>query len=225
MAHNMDGWQRGQVDVRCTRRRVWSNQIHRRVFFASKPVAVVLLLLFALCTLSCETLIGADFGKRYKLTVQGQLADGGVNRAEPLKSCQERNCGSFKDNNIEVYCGSCPSEQVCVQNKCTCDPLSCEDLGAECGYRSNGCNRLQYCGACEQLYPNDPPKPIATKTEDVATRRALPRRAKKSKHRGALRNVARSALARPCYRAGSAKVARCARTTNVAGILPSSVRK
>lgn len=120
----------------------------------SRPVVVLALTLVALLTSGCETLIGGDFGQRFKLA----KPDSGVGPGPTLESCGDRNCGSFEADGVTVYCGSCPSEQVCVENKCTCNPQTCQALGAECGYRSNGCNRPQYCGSCERNYPNDPSK-------------------------------------------------------------------
>lgn len=157
MARSAKSYWRGQVRLRyerCSAR-----------LAAMVPGGVFGLLVLALATVSlgCETLIGADFERRFRLARPGELLDGGtVKDFVPLQSCQDNgaSCGSFRDEarGLEVYCGSCPAEQVCIDNKCTCDPVSCGDLGVECGYLSNGCNSLQYCGSCEQLYPNDPTK-------------------------------------------------------------------
>jgi hypothetical protein len=143
------------------RPQTWRRSVWLSARGATDAAGVLLLAVLGVLVLGCQTLIGADFEGDYRVVPPGQLVDGGARNLEaPLKSCENRNCGSFRDEvlNIEVYCGSCSAERICVENKCTCDPVSCEDLGAECGYQSTGCNALQYCGACEQLYPNDPAK-------------------------------------------------------------------
>jgi hypothetical protein len=54
------------------------------------------------------------------------------------------NCGISRT----VDCGTCTAPDVCVDNQCGCDEITCLEAGAECDWILDGCGSLIYCGNC-----------------------------------------------------------------------------
>lgn len=104
----------------------------------------------------CAKLLGGPLDGVFVLDNGG--ADGSV-LGSTVASCQSRGaeCGEFFDDALGVVfqCGVCSSNERCVSNRCVCETLSCDELGAECGFQNNGCSQLTSCGKCETLYPGD----------------------------------------------------------------------
>jgi hypothetical protein len=73
------------------------------------------------------------------------------------KTCAEigASCGFAGDgcgNIIMPSCGTCNSNQSCVNGACTtqttCVPKTCAELGLNCGNASDGCSSVINCGTC-----------------------------------------------------------------------------
>ena len=76
---------------------------------------------------------------------------------DPLKPQGNPNavvCGWVSDGcSGAINCGTCPNNGVCGgggPNLCgeSCDPLTCQEVGAECGLVADGCNSTVDCGGC-----------------------------------------------------------------------------
>lgn len=64
---------------------------------------------------------------------------------------QMANCGSVTHScsGDELDCGECPDGERCVGNRCElCVPRTCEELGLQCGQKSDGCGGKLSCGSC-----------------------------------------------------------------------------
>ena len=55
--------------------------------------------------------------------------------------------GSCACTYLECFGECCQSGATCANDTC-CFPQTCEETGAECGFPSDGCGNVQYCGAC-----------------------------------------------------------------------------
>ncbi len=85
------------------------------------------------------------------LAVFGFLSCGGEPSGDCVPDCAGRCCG------LDGCGGNCPdtcgdTQQVCDEDSCLCTgscvPLTCADLGRQCGDWSDGCDGLAECGAC-----------------------------------------------------------------------------
>jgi hypothetical protein len=46
-----------------------------------------------------------------------------------------------------LQCGTCSGSQVCYNNAC-CQPQTCQQLGKDCNFPSDGCGGTVDCGPC-----------------------------------------------------------------------------
>ncbi|HEY1817826.1 MAG TPA: hypothetical protein VGG74_36040 [Kofleriaceae bacterium] len=77
-------------------------------------------------------------------------------------SCTPKTCADFGytcgesgdgcDDNMVLQCGTCGTNQTCVNGACEtgtmCTPLTCLDVGAQCGIIGDGCGSTVNCGDC-----------------------------------------------------------------------------
>jgi hypothetical protein len=73
----------------------------------------------------------------------------------PASACPPNTCGLISDGcNGTLNCGQCETGEVCGAagpNVCgvpSCEPLDCQDVGAECGVIGDGCGAAVTCPAC-----------------------------------------------------------------------------
>lgn len=134
----------------------------------------------------CAQIIDAPFDKALVVDEGAEQGENGALAGEG--SCQSRaaECGAFRDSVLGVtfQCGGCASNERCVSNKCVCDTVSCEAIGAECGYKNNGCSQLMICGNCAELYPGDPDKAFCGPEGKCGAQPALPRDCDEAKAQG-----------------------------------------
>lgn len=88
----------------------------------------------------------------------GSSSSSGSGQCQPSVSCQSvgAECGTILDDGCgnEIECpDNCTGNLTCGgsgdQFKCGCTPLSCADLGANCGVTDDGCGGTIECGSCE----------------------------------------------------------------------------
>ncbi len=85
------------------------------------------------------------------------LLDGSVDCPSTCRAL-DADCGTVTDTRCGgvIECGACASGEACgavVPNRCAataapCRPLTCEELGADCGSVGDGCGELLDCGSC-----------------------------------------------------------------------------
>jgi hypothetical protein len=115
--------------------------------------------------LSCDAKCGPVYDPCLQKTIQcgackdaSKVCDIETHRCiEPKSSCSAlgAQCGTVKTScGIHISCGDCPASQWCdpQTHQCTtCTPVTCQDLGYECGSAWNGCGPYAAnlsCGDC-----------------------------------------------------------------------------
>lgn len=52
-------------------------------------------------------------------------------------------------------CASCGPQELCVNGRCVCQPLTCLSNGERCGQVSDGCGGVIDCGRCSRCGPQE----------------------------------------------------------------------
>jgi hypothetical protein len=52
-------------------------------------------------------------------------------------------------------CASCGPQELCVEGRCVCQPLTCLSGGGRCGKVSDGCGGVIDCGPCSRCGPQE----------------------------------------------------------------------